>query len=68
MGGCEVAMTTTEVEAVLAKVTTRPLTARQRRQMARTLRSVTDALPPGTGPMSALHGDLVTAADVLDRG
>jgi hypothetical protein len=53
-----------EMAAVLADV----LASRRRaaRQLASTLRRVTEALPAGTGNLSGLSRDFKAAADVLD--
>jgi ABC-type transporter Mla subunit MlaD len=56
-----------KVGAVLAEAFAgRRLSRRTARQLASTLRRVTDALAPGTGNLSGLSRDLKAAADALD--
>jgi hypothetical protein len=53
--------------AVLADVlASRRPSRRAARQLASTLRRVTEALPAGTGNLSGLSRDFKAAADVLD--
>ena len=61
--------TTTEVESILQKTgALDPERRGEAAQVAEQLRAITEALPPGTGPMVALVDDLSDAADVLDTG
>jgi len=60
------AMTSEQAERVLAKALPANLTATQRRLVAQQLIAVTTALPPGSGPLSAVHGDLQAVAELLD--
>jgi hypothetical protein len=56
-----------ETATVLAEALAgRHLSRRTARQLAFTLRQVTEVLPPGTGNLSGLSRDLRAAADVLD--
>jgi hypothetical protein len=60
-------LTDQELATVLAEALAgRSLSPRGARQLAATLRRVTEALPPGIGNLSGLSHRLRTVADLLD--
>ncbi len=61
------AMTPEQAQKVIGRALPANLTAVQRRLVAQQLIAVTTALPPGSGPLSAVHGDLRAVAELLDH-